>query len=184
MLSAMPFCNALLNAFVGANIYPPVPPGHPPFQGDNKPPLKREVARSAGGILTHCQAESARNCVSHPFQCRGEHRSPGSTPLPCRASPLKRRRFVKASSLEEVARSAGEVIHQGANTIRPYRAVLYISLGVWKRETYYGGQIWASVPTEVSQNENHTKCAKSPSHRRGEHCSPGLTPLPCRASPL
>ena len=50
MLSAMPFCNALLNAFVGANIYPPVPPGHPPFQGDNKPPLKREVARSAGGI--------------------------------------------------------------------------------------------------------------------------------------
>ena len=148
------------------------------------PPLKREVARSAGGILTHCQAESARNCVSHPFQCRGEHRSPGSTPLPCRASPLKRRRFVKASSLEEVARSAGEVIHQGANTIRPYRAVLYISLGVWKRETYYGGQIWASVPTEVSQNENHTKCAKSPSHRRGEHCSPGLTPLPCRASPL
>ena len=71
-----------------------------------------------------------------------------------------------------------------ANNVRPYRAVLYISLGVWKRETYYGGQIWASVPTEVSQNENHTKCAKSPSHRRGEHCSPGLTPLPCRASPL
>ena len=97
----------------------------PLFKGDmvrnNLPPLKREVARSAGGILTHCQAESARNCVSHPFQCRGEHRSPGSTPLPCRASPLKRRRFVKASSLEEVARSAGGVTHQRVNNVRPYR---------------------------------------------------------------
>ena len=32
------------------------------------------------------------------FHRRGEHRSPGLTPLPCRASPLKRRRFVKAAS--------------------------------------------------------------------------------------
>ena len=98
---------------------------------NNLPPLKREVARSAGGILTHCQAESARNCVSHPFQCRGEHRSSGLTPLPCRASPLKRRRFVKASSLEEVARSAGGVTHQRANNVRPYRVVSHIDSGVW-----------------------------------------------------
>ena len=39
-------------------------------------------------------------------------------------------------------------------------------------------------PYRVSQNGNHTKCAKSLCHRRGEQCSPGLTPLPCRASPL
>ena len=114
---------------------------------NNLPPLKREVARSAGGILTHCQAESARNCVSHPFQCRGEHRSPGSTPLPCRASPLKRRRFVKASSLEEVARSAGGILTH-------------------------------------CQAESARNCVSHPFQCRGEHRSPGSTPLPCRASPL
>ncbi len=114
---------------------------------NNLPPLKREVARSAGGILTHCQAESARNCVSHPFQCRGEHRSSGLTPLPCRASPLKRRRFVKASSLEEVARSAGGILTH-------------------------------------CQAESARNCVSHPFQCRGEHRSSGLTPLPCRASPL
>ena len=61
----------------------------------------------------------------------GKHCSPESTPLPCRASPLKRRRFEKASSLEEVARSAGGVTHHRENNVRPYRVVSHIDSGVW-----------------------------------------------------
>ena len=53
----------------------------------NKPPLKREVARSAGGIVS-------MSVQGIPIHCRGEHRSPGipgntSTGKPC--SPLQRR---------------------------------------------------------------------------------------------
>ena len=70
-------------------------------------------------------------CAKSPSHRRCEHRSPGLTPLPCRASPLKRRRFEKASSLEEVARSAGGVTHQRENNVRPYRVVSHIDSGVW-----------------------------------------------------
>ena len=113
-------------------------------------------------------------CAKSLCHRRGESCSPGLTPLPCRASPLKRRQFEKASSYRgggtKCRRSdtpTGESCSPGLTPL-PCRASPLKRRQFEKASSYRGGG---------------TKCRRSDTPT-GESCSPGLTPLPCRASPL